>query len=270
MTDSNALAFWNNDQYSSTSTDKVVRERFTFPKNPALDFSVGVWYSHNVFCSQFTCTLSTCCICHAAKRQWQPWVRGALFWSQQVEGIKKNKTKKTFNLFREEIRTGELNYSAARTAPCDDNIVPSRPDTQNTKRYFCGVGNCQRNPPLSCLCMHKEHQRLVSDPQMDDLNVTLASKAEQQRNPQNSQRRQLPELPPPTPLSHSCALSLCLPLRRGFVSLIFLSYPPTFWLLCPPLLVSLLSLSFIFFLPPPRPPHARSISSTLPFSHDLR
>lgn len=28
--------------------------------------------------------------------------------------------------------------------------------------------------------MHKEHQRLVSDSQMDDLNVTLASKAEQQ------------------------------------------------------------------------------------------
>lgn len=106
--------------------------------------------------------------------------------------------------------------------------------------------------------MHKEHQRLVSDPQMDDLNVTLASKAEQQRNPQNSQRRQLPELPPPTPLFHSCALSLRLPLRRGFVSLIFLSYPPTFWLLCPPLLVSLLSLPFIFFLPPHTHTHTRT------------
>lgn len=177
------------------------------------------------------------------------------FGASRLEEFKKQ--QKTFNLFREDIWTGELNYSAACATPCDDNIVPSRPDTQNTKRYFCGVGNCQRNPPLSCLCMHKEHQRLVSDPQMDDLNVTLASKAEQQRNPQNSQRRQLPELPPPTPLFHSCALSLCLPLRRGFVSLIFLSYPPTFWLLCPPLLVSLLSLSFIFFFFLPTP-HTRT------------
>lgn len=79
-----------------------------------------------------------------------------------------------FNVFIDEIWTGELNYSTVCAASCDDNIVPSRPETPNTKGYFCRVCNCQRSTPLFCLCMHKEHQRLVSDPQMDDLNVTLA------------------------------------------------------------------------------------------------
>lgn len=65
--------------------------------------------------------------------------------------------------------------------------------------------------------MHKEHQRLVSDPQMDDLNVTLASKAEQQRNPQNSQWRQLPVLPPPTSLS-------AIPLLYLFVCLFIVAF----------------------------------------------
>lgn len=60
-----------------------------------------------------------------------------------------------FNVFSDEIWTGELNYSPVCSAPSDDNIVPSRPETLNTKRYFCGVGNCQRSTPLSCLCMHK-------------------------------------------------------------------------------------------------------------------
>lgn len=77
--------------------------------------------------------------------------------------------------------------------------------------------------------MHKEHQRLVSDPQMDDLNVTLASKAEQQRNPQNSQRRQLPVLPPPTSISSIPSLYL-------FVCLFIVAF--FFWFSCLALLLS--------------------------------
>lgn len=157
-----------------------------------------------------------------------------------------------FNIFTDEIWTGELNYSPVCAIPCDDNIVPSRPETQNTKRYFCRVGNCQRNPPLSCLCMHKEHQRLVSDPQMDDLNVTLASKAEQQRNPQNSQRRQLPVLPPPPPPPKTSLSPI--PLLYLFVCLSIVALSLWFSYLTPPL--------SRFFVPLP-------LSLTLPFSHSL-
>lgn len=134
--------------------------------------------------------------------------------------------KKTFNVFSDKIWTGELNYSPFCAAPSDDNIVPSRPETQNTKIYFCRVGNCQRNTPLSCLCMHKEHQRLVSDHQMDDLNVTLA-------RPQRQSSKETPRIvrgaascaaTPNFSLFHSLALSLCLSFYRGFVSLILLSH----------------------------------------------
>lgn len=173
--------------------------------------------------------------------------------------------KISFNIISDEIWTGELNYSPVCAMPCDDNIVPSRPETQNTKRYFCRVGNCQRNPPLSCLCMHKEHQRLVSDPQMDDLNVTLASKAEQQRNPQNSQRRQLPVLPPP-----NFSLSP-IPLLYLFVCLSIVALSLWFSYLTPLLSRSFVPspclsffLSITLFLS-----HIHSISFSLPFSHDL-
>lgn len=67
-------------------------------QKPALDFSAGVWYSHNVFCSQFTCTLSACCICHAAKRQWQPWLRERCFGASRLEELKQKKPKKPPNI----------------------------------------------------------------------------------------------------------------------------------------------------------------------------
>ena len=163
-----------------------------------------------------------------------------------------------FNVFRDEIWTGELNYSPVCAARSDDNIVPSRPETQNTKRCFCRVGNCQRSTPLSCLCMHKEHQRLVSDPQMDDLNVTLA-------RPQRQTGKETLRIVrggsflcchPPTPLSSIPALYLivCLsivPLSLWFSYLTLLlscSFAP------PPCLSSLLSitlfLSHIHLFPP--------------------
>lgn len=137
--------------------------------------------------------------------------------------------KNLFNVFSDEIWTGKLNYSLVCTALSDDNIVPSRPETQTTKRYFCRVGNCQRSTPLSCLCMHKEHQRLVSDSQMDDLNVTLA------RPQRQSDKETLgierggsflcchPQLLP-------FSLSLCLSFYRGFVCLILLSRSLTLFL----------------------------------------
>lgn len=137
--------------------------------------------------------------------------------------------KNLFNVFSDEIWTGKLNYSLVCTALSDDNIVPSRPETQTTKRYFCRVGNCQRSTPLSCLCMHKEHQRLVSDSQMDDLNVTLARPQRQSGKETLGIERGGSFLcchPQLLPFS----LSLCLSFYRGFVCLILLSRSLTLFL----------------------------------------
>lgn len=103
------------------------------------------------------------------------------------------------------------------------------------KIYFSRVGNCQRRTPLSCLCMHKEHQRLVWDPQMDDLNVTLAGPQRQKRqsSPQNSQE-QLPLLPPPTSLSFIPSLYLFVYLSSVASSLWF-SYLTLLLFVLPPL-----------------------------------
>lgn len=158
-----------------------------------------------------------------------------------------------FNVFHDEIWTGELNYSPVCAARSDDNIVPSRPETQNTKRCFCRVGNCQRSTPLSCLCMHKEHQRLVSDPQMDDLNVTLA-------RPQRQTSKETLRIVrggsflcchPPTPLSSIPALYLIACLSIVPLSLWF-SY-----------LTLLLSCSFA----PPPPLVSHPFSQSLFLSH---
>lgn len=138
----------------------------------------------------------------------------ALQWEQRGKNL--------FNVFSDEIWTGKLNYSLVCAALSDDNIVPSRPETQTTKRYFCGVGNCQRSTPLSCLCMHKEHQRLVSDSQMDDLNVTLARPQRQSGKETLGIERGGSFLcchPQLLPFS----LSLCLSFYRGVVCLILLS-----------------------------------------------
>lgn len=137
--------------------------------------------------------------------------------------------KNLFNVFSDEIWTGKLNYSLVCTALSDDNIVPSRPETQTTKVYFCRVGNCQRSTPLSCLCMHKEHQRLVSDSQMDDLNVTLARPQRQSGKETLGIERGGSFLcchPQLLPFS----LSLCLSFYRGFVCLILLSRSLTLFL----------------------------------------
>lgn len=179
--------------------------------------------------------------------------------------------KNLFNIFSDEIWTGKLNYSLVCTALSDDNIVPSRPETQTTKRYFCRVGNCQRSTPLSCLCMHKEHQRLVSDSQMDDLNVTLARPQRQSGEETLGIERGGSFLcchPQLLPVFHSISLFLCLSFYRGFVRLILLSrsltlFPPF------PRLLSLIFLSIILFLSV-RNTHRHTQSIAPPFvSRDL-
>lgn len=97
---------------------------------------------------------------------------------------------------------------------------------------------------------------------MDDLNVTLASKAEQQRNPQNSQRRQLPVLPPPKLLSlpFPCFISLSVFLSWLCLSDFLISLPHFLAFLSPSPCLSLF-LSLTLFLS-----HIHSISFSLPFS----
>lgn len=101
--------------------------------------------------------------------------------------------------------------------PCDNSIVPSRPQTENTKRYSCRVGNCQRSTPLLLFVYARKHQRLVSDPPMDDLNVTPARPQRQSGKETlrifrgGSFLRCLPQLlPPPFPLFISLFLLLSL------------------------------------------------------------
>lgn len=74
--------------------------------------------------------------------------------------------------------------------------------------------------------MHKEHQRLVSDSQMDDLNVTLARPQRQSGEETLGIERGGSFLcchPQLLPVFHSISLFLCLSFYRGFVRLILLS-----------------------------------------------
>ncbi len=196
--------------------------------------------------------MSTCCTCQAAKKKKAMTAEVGEHISLNV--LKRVRVKKIqFNVFSDEIWTGELNYSPVCAASSDDNIVPSRPEIQNTKRYFCRVGNCQRSTPLSCLCMHREHQRLVSDPQMDDLNVTLARPQRQSGKETLRIVREEAASCAATPnfsVFHSFALSLCLSFHHGFVSLILLSHSLTLSLFCPLSLPPCLSvfLSITLFL----------------------
>lgn len=213
-------------------TYKVVQEHSTFSKPTLLVISV---------------ILSTCCTWQPAKKAWT-------YFPQHFRASICGE-KNPFNVFSDEIWTGELNYSPVCAAPSDDNIVPSRPETLNTKRYFRRVGSCQRSTPLSCLCMHKEHQRLVSDPQMDDLNVT---QARPQRQSGKETLRKVrggsflcchPQLlSPPFPL-FVCLSIVALSLWFSYLTL-------------------LLSHSFIL-TPPPLVSHSSSLSSLFSHTHIL-
>lgn len=114
--------------------------------------------------------------------------------------------------------------------------------------------------------MHKEHQRLVSDPQMDDLNVTLARPQRQSGKETLRIVRASCAATPNFFLFHLLALSLCLSFYRGFVFLILLSHSLTLSLSLlsspPPCLSFFLSITLFFS-------HTQWLFSLPLLSHDL-